>query len=343
MGSLGLHLSLLNDAVRTRAFDRALAEVVRPGDVVADLGAGSGILSLLALKHGARRVYAVESHPVAELTRLLARENGVEDRLRVVRGKAEEVRLPERADVVVSETLGNAVFDEGILELLWDARRRHLKPGGRLIPASVRGMAAPASTPEAAGAWAYGVRLEGVRALARHAWWSPEKLRLRGAPRPLGEASPGRDRLPLEWKGRWRTRGADGLALWFEARLSPSVRLNSLRAKSWRPTFFPVPGRLRGAFSARLHFHAADDVTWQFDGRPAQNSALGDVLVLAQRALGPEAVPRMPRGARRRVDVLARIDGRRSVGALARRLKGLPYAEALKLVRSVCLEEGLAW
>jgi hypothetical protein len=51
----------------------------------------------------------------------------------------------------------------------------------------------------------------------------------------------------------------------------------------------------------------------------------------------------MPRGARRRVDVLARIDGRRSVGALARRLKGLPYAEALKLVRSVCLEEGLAW
>jgi len=100
MSSLFLHLALLDDGRRTRTFDRALAETVRPGDVVADLGAGTGILSLLALKHGAARVYAVEEHPVAEVARLVARENGVEVRFGIhpVAG-----RLPGHMNVLLAE------------------------------------------------------------------------------------------------------------------------------------------------------------------------------------------------------------------------------------------------
>jgi protein arginine N-methyltransferase 1 len=343
MGSLDLHVTLLNDRIRTRAFDRALAEVVRPGQVVADLGAGSGILGLLALKRGARRVYAVERHPVAELARLLARENGMEDRLVVLRGASEEVRLPERADLVVSEMLGNAVFNEGLLELFRDARRRHLKPRGRMIPSSVRVMAAPATTPERAGPWNYGVRLEGLRALARHVQWVPRRITLRGEARPIGEFEMGRDRLPVEMQGRWWTRGAEGLALWFDAQLSPSVRLSSLRGTHWGPTFFPATDPLRGRFRARIRFQAAEEVTWRFDDRPAQNNLLGDVKLVAQRAMGADAIPRVPPREGRRAKLLSRIDGRRTVARLARGLRDLPYPEALRVVKSLCLEEDLLW
>jgi SAM-dependent methyltransferase len=343
MSALGLHVGLLNDVVRTSAFDRALAETVRPGDVVADLGAGSGILALLALKHGARRAYAVERHPTAELAKVIARENGVGDRLTVVRGDAGEIRLPEKADVVVSETLGNAVFDEDLLEILRDARLRHLKPGGRLIPGPVSVLAAPASTPEIAGRWPYGLRMDALRALAHHAWWSPERVTLRGAPRVLGEATPGRDRLPLEFRGRWRTPGARGLLVWFEARLSPSVRLDARRAKSWKPAFFPARERLRGTFGARLRFHSAEEATWQFDGQPAQTTALGELDVVARASLTEDAVPRMSPSKARRAALLARVDGRRTLRELAKGLKGVGYDEALRRVRSACLEESLLW
>lgn len=342
MSGLGLHLLLLDDAVRTRAFDRALAETVRPGAVVADLGAGSGILALLALKHGARRVYAVERGPAALLARILARENGVEDRLVIVRGRSQDVRLPERVDVVVSEMLGHAVFDEGLLDLFWDARRRFLKPGGRLIPSRVRVLAAPAAAPRQ-GRWNYGVKLEALRALARHSFYVPERVRLRAPARVLREVRVGRDRPPLELAGKWKTRNAGGVAVWFDADLSPSVRLNSLKGTHWRPAFFPAPAALRGRVELRLTFHSDADVAWRFEGYPAQSSTLADLKALAQVGLEERAVPRIPGDRAELVRLLGRVDGRRTVAQLARGLKGLSYAEALRRVKSLCLEEGLTW
>jgi SAM-dependent methyltransferase len=343
MGSLGLHVSLLNDVVRTSAFDRALAETVRPGDVVADLGAGSGILGLLALRHGARRVYAVERHPVAEVARIIARENGADGRLVFLRGEAGEVRLPEKADVVVSETLGNAVFDEGLLELMLHARRRLLKPRGRLIPSKVRVIAAPAATPEMPGRWPYGLRLDPLRALALHTSWSPVKVSLRGTPRRLGVALPGKDRLPLEFGGRFRTPGAQGVLLWFDADLSPSVRLDSRRSPSWKPAFFPARERLKGTFGLRIRFDSEQEPIWQFDDAPAQTTALGEIGLIARRSLTEDAVPRITTERRRHARILAAVDGRKTLRDLARGVKGLGYAEALRLVQSVCIDDSLVW
>lgn len=132
-----VHRSMIRDEVRTGAFRRAIASIVKPGDVVLDVGAGSGILSVLAAKAGAARVFAVEQTTIATLAEALAIENGVANTVRVIQGDVLEIEPPERVDVIVSEWLGGFGIDEGMLAPVIAARDRWLKPGGVMIPSSV--------------------------------------------------------------------------------------------------------------------------------------------------------------------------------------------------------------
>jgi SAM-dependent methyltransferase len=140
---LDYHLSMLHDAARMDAYRRAITATVRAGDVVVDIGCGSGVLSFMACEAGARKVYAIESGPVLELARELAVDNGFADRIEFVEGWSSEVDLPEPGDVLVTETIGNAGFDEGIVAWTVDARRRFLRPGASLVPQRVRMWVAP--------------------------------------------------------------------------------------------------------------------------------------------------------------------------------------------------------
>src|SRR6188474_876833 len=88
---VGNHANMLLDVDRVAAFARAIAEVVRPGDVVVDVGAGTGILAILAAKAGARRVFAVERGPLSTLIAGAAADSGVADVVTVVRGDARDV------------------------------------------------------------------------------------------------------------------------------------------------------------------------------------------------------------------------------------------------------------
>jgi hypothetical protein len=75
----------------------------------------------------------------------VAEINGVADVIQFVERNSTEWNPPERADVVLCETLGYAVLDEGLRSTLVDARTRMLKPGGRLVPSRVDILAAPTS------------------------------------------------------------------------------------------------------------------------------------------------------------------------------------------------------
>jgi hypothetical protein len=140
---LAAHRLMIRDAPRTDAFAAAIRAVVRGGQTVLDIGAGSGILSLLAAKAGARRVFAVEHGPIAALAADLASRNNLGAIVQVIRADARAVWLPEQADVLISEWLGTIGIDENLLGMVLIARDRWLKPGGAMIPSAVAAVMAP--------------------------------------------------------------------------------------------------------------------------------------------------------------------------------------------------------
>lgn len=134
-----IHRAMLGDRVRTDAFRRAIQARVRPGDVVVDVGAGTGVLSLFAAQAGAARVHAIErSELAATISALLALNEGGE-RVEVLSGEADEVTASRElvADVVVSEWLGQFALSEGMFPAVASARDRWLRPGGAMIPSTV--------------------------------------------------------------------------------------------------------------------------------------------------------------------------------------------------------------
>ncbi len=146
-GVAPVHIRMLDDRARTGGFLAAIRERVRPGDVVVDLGTGTGVLAVAAAQAGARRVYAIEESGIAAAARSLFEANGCADRVTLVEGGSTAIDLPERADVLVSEMIGNDPLGERILSLTADAVKRLVKPEARLIPSRIRVCGLPVTVP----------------------------------------------------------------------------------------------------------------------------------------------------------------------------------------------------
>lgn len=142
--NLSIHKLMLRDRVRCEAFSKALAETITPDCAVLDIGAGTGILSLFAVQAGARIVYAVERTDTAKLARRIVLENGFENKIKIFQNDMENVELPEKVDVIVSEWLGGYGIDENLLPIVIHARDRWLKSGGKMLPSKVTSWIAPA-------------------------------------------------------------------------------------------------------------------------------------------------------------------------------------------------------
>jgi len=129
---------MIADPVRMRAYRDALAASIKPGATVLDLGAGTGIMSLLACQLGAGRVYAVEPSDALVVARDLAQANGCAERIEFLQMSSFDVRLPARVDVLVSDLRGVLPLHGQHIPAIVDARRRLLAPGGVQIPARDR-------------------------------------------------------------------------------------------------------------------------------------------------------------------------------------------------------------
>ncbi|KAL3829375.1 hypothetical protein ACJIZ3_018177 [Penstemon smallii] len=147
-GQLLHQQNMMQDYVRTGTYYAAVIEnrVDFVDRVVVDVGAGSGILSLFAAQAGAKHVYAVEASDMAEYARKLIAGNPLlSQRITVIKGKVEEVELPEKADILISEPMGTLLVNERMLESYIIARDRFLGPNGKMFPTIGRIHMAPFS------------------------------------------------------------------------------------------------------------------------------------------------------------------------------------------------------
>ncbi len=131
------HFGYLSDKSKIRKFQAAIENAVSPGDIVVDLGCGSGILGLMALRAGAGKVFFVEEGAVIEMARRTVADAGYAHKAEYFQENSFHLALPEPADIVICDHIGYFGFDYGAFSVLADAQERFLKPGGTVFPSEV--------------------------------------------------------------------------------------------------------------------------------------------------------------------------------------------------------------
>ncbi|GAA6168362.1 50S ribosomal protein L11 methyltransferase [Sessilibacter corallicola] len=144
------HKLMLNDKIRMVAYEKAIKQTVKPGDIVLDLGTGTGILSLWALQAGAEKVYGIDlDASILDSATTLIHQNGFSDKFVPINQLSYEVTLPEKVDVLISEIIGNIADNEDFQPILRDAIRRFLKPAGKCLPQDTRSFLVPVTAENA--------------------------------------------------------------------------------------------------------------------------------------------------------------------------------------------------
>jgi len=143
---------MLEDQARMTAYHNAVRMNPRSfkDKVVLDVGTGSGILAIWAAQNGAKKVYAVEATYMATHARKLIKANGLDHVIEVLQSTVEEVELPEKVDVIISEWMGYFLLRESMFDSVIVARDRWLKEGGAMFPSHAKMYLAPIRTGTAA-------------------------------------------------------------------------------------------------------------------------------------------------------------------------------------------------
>ncbi len=258
------HRTLIADRVRNRALFEALKHVVSKGEtVVADIGAGTGLIGLMAARLGAREVYLYEMAEVAGVAGEVIKKNRARN-CHLMPCNSLDMVDPPRVDVVISETLGNYAFEENMIQTLADARARHLKRGGTIIPARVRQFVAPVVSDRFDNelhAWSHvgddlGIALD----LSFAENMSLNNIYVRSI-RPADLLDSGDSAIAWDdvdfvgsqansanrkGEAAWRLASdakVHGLAVWWEAELVPGVMLSTApgaQQTHWEQLYFPL-------------------------------------------------------------------------------------------------------
>ena len=135
----GIHEEMLKDSVRTKTYMKAIVnnKHLFKDKVVLDVGCGTGILCMFAAKAGAKKVIGVDCAGIIEQAKEIVKANGLDDVITLVRGKVEEIELPdgiEKVDIIISEWMGYFLLYESMLDTVLVARDKWLAPGGLLFP-----------------------------------------------------------------------------------------------------------------------------------------------------------------------------------------------------------------
>ena len=360
MYSLAGYGDMMKDRVRMAAYEAALRAAVRPGCVVADVGAGTGIMSFLACRLGAGRVYAIEPADAIEVAKSLAAANGFADRIVFLHDLSTRVTLPERADVVVADLRGVLPWFTHNVPAVIDARTRLLKPGGTLIPQRDTLWLGVVHAPELyarfADAWGdngLGLNLEPAKRLLLNNWVKghagPEQFVTEAHQVAVLDYALTTD-VHLDAQTTWavtRPGIAHGFSAWFDAVLTPGVGFSNGPDRPkllYGQAFFPwlEPVELHAGDRVTVHLRArlvGDDYVWNWDttvdaggtGRAKasfrQSTFFGAPLSAAALHKGADGyVPNLDEDGRLDHFILSQMDGRRTLADIAR-LVAERYAE----------------
>jgi protein arginine N-methyltransferase 1 len=344
---------MIADKQRMDAYLDALRSVVRPGCVVVDIGAGTGIFTLAACKLGASRVYAIEPGDSIEVARDSVHANGFDAQVVFVRGLSTDLELVDRkADVVVADIRGVLPFFQGNIAALSDARKRLLAPGGALIPSRDVVWIAPVDAPHLYECYdkpwldrPLGLDISAGRRFAVNSWRkvriTPDELA--AAPQRFAEIDYHTVESPhahadLSWTAD-SPHSCHGLLMWFDATLWAEAGFSNAPGAGesiYGQAFFPLERplelragqQLRAQVSARLV--AGDYVwTWQADTSVDSGREAGTrQSTFFSNPLGPEQVaecrpgyaPQPTRSMQIDRAALSMIDGRTTAQEIAARL-----------------------
>ncbi|MEZ4242017.1 MAG: 50S ribosomal protein L11 methyltransferase [Myxococcota bacterium] len=265
-GDLWEHVRLLSDARRNDALLALLARRA-PGARVLEIGCGSGLLSCVAARLGARRVVAVEPTEQADTAQALVEANGLGEVVEVVQAHVEELD-PEPVDLAVSELLNAEPLAEGLFDAM-DAAAPWIADGGRLAPrrlrlwvalvrdrssaVEVRDVRRQLAALQAAHGLDLSPILDGVDALEPYRFFSPQ-VQLASAPACIADLASAPARaprsLPAAAPAVHDPGPVGGATVWFEAEYRRRARPRQ-RARPARPLGPPRARLARGARCVR--------------------------------------------------------------------------------------------
>jgi protein arginine N-methyltransferase 1 len=366
------HYGYLSDRVKLEKYQAAVDRVVRPEHTVLDLGCGSGLLGLMALRAGAAKVLFVEEGAIIEVARQTVTDAGFADKAEFFQANSFELTLPEQVDVVICDHVGYFGFDYGLLDLLADAKQRFLKPDGIIVPTELTLMLAPVESTTCrkfVGQWQDGSVpdayswLSAAAANSKHAAQLESHELLAEAETlvtlELGAKEPGF----LSWNAEFscaRDGTLDGVVGWFNCRLtddvhmtnSPAVEEHLDRPQAFLPLDAPVAVKAGDRIHVNVMARPKDHViAWVIELPDADkrfthttfNGLLLDKSSLNQTR--PERLAELgPRGRARQV-VLFYCDGKRTIAeveslVLEQHPELFPSAAALRsFIRSALAQD----
>ncbi|MFQ5561798.1 MAG: tetratricopeptide repeat protein, partial [Nitrospinota bacterium] len=133
------HFAMMNDITRNTAYEKAIRENTESSTVTLDIGSGGGLLSLMAARAGAQKVYTCEQNEVlANKAAEVIENNGFSEKIVLLKKRSQKIKLkkdmPRKADLLVSEIFDAGLIGENALYVLKHAKENLLKRGGKIIP-----------------------------------------------------------------------------------------------------------------------------------------------------------------------------------------------------------------
>ncbi|PAV77286.1 hypothetical protein WR25_03837 isoform A [Diploscapter pachys] len=130
------HIRMINDEVRNKYFEEAMKRMIRADDVVMDIGAGTGLLSVIAARYTSRVISVEENAVLCRICEEVTRKNGVEGKIEVACQNSKDIDVSKypKATVIVAELLDCCVFGEDVVGTLLDAHNRLTEEKAQFIP-----------------------------------------------------------------------------------------------------------------------------------------------------------------------------------------------------------------